>query len=186
VKYYLLLIIISQTIFGFESSAQKKFFTRTGQVVFFSKAPLEDIKAVNKQASCVYDAGSNRIVAKVLIKAFEFDKSLMQKHFNENYLESDKYPKASFKGKINVDDKLNFEKDLDRQLEFEGNLTIHGITKKIKGPFNFSIKKGVMSIQCNFYIQLKDYEIKIPTTVINNISGKVKIDVNLKMHELKK
>ncbi len=166
-------------------SAQKKFFTRTGKVVFFSKAPLENIEAVNKQASCIYDATANKIVAKVLIKAFEFDKALMQKHFNENYLESDKYPKASFKGKIKDAENINFDTNWNRNLQFEGDLTIHGVTKSIESPFEISMKNGQMKISCIFYVAIKDYEIKIPSTVINNIAEKVKIIVNLEMNELK-
>lgn len=184
-KYFLLFILTCLLTINVDLKAQKKFFTRSGKVVFFSKAPLEDIKAVNKQVSCIYDVEANRIVSKVLIKAFEFDKSLMQKHFNENYLESDKYPKASFKGKINSTGKLDFEKNWNKTLEFEGDLTIHGITKKIKSPFEITIKNGVMDANCIFFIQLKDYEIQIPSTVINNISEKVKIVINLKMNELK-
>ncbi len=182
---YIFFIFIFCAFIGSNLGAQKKFFTRTGKVVFFSKAPLEDIKAINKQASCVYDAATNKIVAKVLIKAFEFDKALMQKHFNENYLESDKYPKASFKGKIKDAENLNFNEDWNKSLEFEGDLTIHGITKSIKSPFEISMKNGQMKISCNFYVALKDYEIKIPSTVINNVAETVKINVDLEMYELK-
>ena len=182
---YIFFVFICSVFIGSNLRAQKKFFTRTGKVVFFSKAPLEDIEAVNKQASCVYDVTSNKIVAKVLIKAFEFDKTLMQKHFNENYLESDKYPKASFKGKIKDAENLNFEENWNKNLEFEGDLTIHGITKSIKSPFEISMKNGQIKISCTFYVALKDYEIKIPSTVINNVAKKVKINVNLEMYELK-
>jgi polyisoprenoid-binding protein YceI len=140
---------------------------------------------VNNQVSCVFDANTNRIVAKVLVKAFEFDKALMQKHFNENYLESDKYPKASFKGKIKDAENINFGENWNKNLEFEGDLTIHGITRSIGSPVEISMKNGQMKINCIFYITLKDYEIKIPSTVINNVAEKVKISVNLEMYELK-
>ena len=165
--------------------AQKKFFTRVGQVVFFSKAPLEDIKAVNKHVSCVYDAATNKIIAKVLIKAFEFDKSLMQKHFNENYLESDKFPKASFKGKILNTENLNFNDNWSKELAFEGELNLHGVKKKIRNPVYVTLKDGKMKVKCTFHVLLKDYEIKVPSTVINNIAEKIKISVNLEMNELK-
>jgi len=91
------LIILLQTTSGI---GQIKLFTRTGKIVFISKAPIEDIKAVNNQLSCIYEIETNRLIATVSIKAFEFEKSLMQEHFNENYLESDKFPKAIFKGKL--------------------------------------------------------------------------------------
>ena len=178
VKQHLLLFILCIVAVG-NMAAQKKFFTRTGKVVFYSKAPLEDIKAVNNQVSCIYEVESNRIVAKVLIKAFKFDKALMQKHFNENYLESDKFPKASFKGKIVNTNSQDFNTNWNRNLEFDGNITIHGVTKKIKNPVQLSMKNGVMIVNCIFYVFLKDYEIKVPSTVINNVAEKVKIDVSL-------
>ena len=172
--------------FGNELSAQVKFFTRTGEVSFYSKATLENIKAINKQLSCIYDIKENRIVAKVLIKAFKFEKALMQEHFNENYLESDKYPKAIFKGKISESIKISGKTSWQKTVFIEGNLTIHGVTKPIKERVNLSLKEGEIVVKTTFYININDYEIDIPSTVMNNISEKVKITINFKMKQLKK
>lgn len=169
-----------------ELSAQLRFFTRTGEVSFYSKTPLEDIKAINKQLSCIYDINENRIVAKVLIKAFKFDKALMQEHFNENYLESDKYPKAIFKGKIAGGLKNSGKTNWQQTVFIEGKLTIHGVNKPIKEKVNLSLNEGELAVKTSFYINIKDYEIDIPSTVINNISEKVKITIDFKMKELKK
>ncbi len=165
-------------------SAQKKFFTRSGKVVFFSKAPIEDIKAVNNQVSCIFEIESNRIIANVLIKAFEFEKALMQQHFNENYLESDKFPKAIFKGKLLNIENLNFSTNWSKNIEFDGDLTIHGITKDLKSSALVNCNNGTLEVSTEFFILIKDYNIKIPSTVINNIAEKVQVKVSLKMNEL--
>jgi len=186
IKYSIILfylVIINQGIFV---SAQSKLFTRAGRVVFYSKAAIEDIKAVNNQVSCIYEVESNRLIANVLIKAFEFEKTLMQQHFNENYLESDKYPKASFKGKINEIQNLSFKSNWTKTLEFEGDLTLHGITKDLKSTAMVTCNNGSLTVAVEFYIFLKDYNIKIPSTVINNIAEKVQVKVNLKLDEFKK
>lgn len=165
--------------------SQTRLFTRTGKIEFYSKAPLEDIRAVNNQVSCIYDIEANRIVANVLIKAFEFEKALMQKHFNENYLESDKFPKASLKGKITNPEKIDINSNWTKDVDYEGDLTIHGITRKIKNQAQLTMKNNTLTINSVFYVNLKDYEIKIPSTVINNIAEKVKVEVNLILTEFK-
>jgi hypothetical protein len=166
-------------------NAQNKYYTRSGKIVFFSKAPIENIKAVNNQVSCIYEIESNRIVANVLISAFEFEKSLMQQHFNENYLESDKFPKATFKGKLlNIQD-IDFKSNWVKNTEFEGDLTIHGVGRKMKSPVNLKLENGVLYVSSEFYIALTDFNIKVPNTVINNIAEKINVKVNLKMDELK-
>ncbi len=183
---YSILFFLLFCFLGNKLEAQARFFTRTGEVSFYSKAPLEDIKAINKQLSCIYDINENRIIAKVLIKAFKFDKALMQEHFNENYLESDKYPKAIFKGKVLGNLKNHDKQNWQQSVFIEGSLTIHGVSRSIKEKANLSMNNGELSVKTVFYINISDYEIDIPSTVINNISEKVKISVNFKMKELKK
>jgi len=165
--------------------SQSKYYTRTGRILFYSKASIEDITAVNNQASCIYETKTNRLIANVLISAFEFEKSLMQKHFNENYLESEKFPKATFKGKLNDLHGINFVGTWSKIIEFEGDLSIHGITKQMKSNANIQFSNGVMSVSTEFYILLNDFNIKVPSTVINNISEKILVKVNFKLNELK-
>jgi len=185
IKNILIIICIIIQSGGFKIDAQNKFFTRSGKVVFYSKAPIEDIKAVNNQVSCIFEVESNRLIANVLIKAFEFEKALMQQHFNENYLESDKFPKATFKGKLLNMNNLNFNTNWSKNVEFEGDLTIHGITKSMTSAAIINCNDGILSVSTEFYILLKDYNIKIPSTVINNIAEKVQVKVSLKMTKLK-
>jgi polyisoprenoid-binding protein YceI len=109
----------------------------------------------------------------------------MQEHFNENYIESDKFPNATFKGKIiNLKD-INFEKNGTYKAMVEGDLTIHGITKKVKHQGTFEIKDGKISANAKFPIALKDYEIKIPNTVIKNIAEIVEVTVILSLEKIK-
>src|SRR4051812_6500282 len=93
------------------ASAQEKYFTRAGHISFHSETPVETILANNNQVTSILDAATGEMVFAVLIKGFEFEKALMQEHFNENYLESDKFPKAKFTGKILNFDKINLKKD---------------------------------------------------------------------------
>src|SRR3982750_2211619 len=97
-------IIISSLLLAMISIAafsQNRYFTKTGKVSFFSKASLENIEAHNKNAVSVFDRTTGQVEVSILMKAFEFEKALMEEHFNENYVESDKFPKSVFKGKIN-------------------------------------------------------------------------------------
>src|SRR5690606_29851446 len=104
-----------------------KYLTRSGKVTFFSSTPLEAIEAFNNEAASVMDAKTGDIVFQVPIRSFKFENALMQEHFNENYLESSKYPKAEFKGKITDINKVNFSKDGTYNVTSKGNLTIHGV-----------------------------------------------------------
>ena len=110
--------------------SSQNFISKTGEITFFSYAPIEDIKAINKKVSAAFNSQTNDIVFKLEIIDFNFKKKLMQEHFNENYLESDVYPNSSFEGKVyNINDSLTTVK---------GMLTIHGITNEItaNGTFN--------------------------------------------------
>src|SRR5438309_8290258 len=98
-------------ICGAALQAQDKFYTKSGKVEFFSKAPLEDISARNKTVSELLDAKTGDLQFSVLMKSFEFEKALMQDHFNSDYVESDKYPKAEFKGTILNNKEINYTKD---------------------------------------------------------------------------
>src|SRR5690349_11240226 len=103
----------------------EKLTSRTGHIWFFSSAPLENIEAHNYQASSALNTKTGDMAYSVLIKGFEFQKALMQTHFNENYMESEKYPNSTFKGKILDISKVNFNKKGTYPVNVEGDLTIH-------------------------------------------------------------
>jgi polyisoprenoid-binding protein YceI len=180
-----IIIIIIAGFLPLLISAQK-YTTKTGNISFYSYAPLENITAVNDQVNAALDISTGEFVVKALIKSFEFPKSLMQEHFNEDYLESDTYPNASFVGKVANIANFDFTKNGPVAVMVSGDLTIHGITKKIDANGTFEIKDGAISGYSKFTITLSDYNITIPSTVVNNISKTIDITVNLILNKLVK
>ena len=151
-------------------SAQR-YKSSTSYIRFFSDAPLEDIEAVNEGSSSIIDATTKAIVMVVPIKSFVFEKSLMQEHFNENYLESDKYPNATFKGKIQ-----EWDGSIGKfSSKATGTMEIHGVTQEVtlEGELEFDGKK--MNVNSTFVIKLKDYKVKIPKAVFYNIAEEVEV-----------
>ena len=113
------------------ATAQTKLFTKTGTISFKSKTALENIEAVNNKVLSVWETATGNIEFSLLIKGFEFDRALMQEHFNENYLESDKYPKAVFKGVVENSKNILLTANNNYPVNVTGALTMHGITKQI-------------------------------------------------------
>ncbi|MEP6712241.1 MAG: YceI family protein [Ferruginibacter sp.] len=161
----------------FKAPAQQKLFTKTGTVVFFSKAPVENIKAKNNKLLSVWDVATGQIEFSVLMKGFEFEKALMQEHFNENYVESDKYPKATFKGIVETPKNLFSGVDGNYSVVVNGTLTLHGITKPVMIPAKVQVNNKIISASAAFIILLTDYNIKIPAIVADNISNHIQITV---------
>ena len=159
--------------------AQSKLYSKDARVSFFSKTAMENIDAQNNKALCIWDTGSGQLEFSVLIKGFEFDRALMQEHFNENYMESDKFPKASFKGNMVTDKKLLLQANTNFTSQATGTLTIHGVSKQITVPVNFIIKNGKISSQVNFTVQPPDYKISIPAIVADKINKQIKISVSV-------
>ena len=119
------------------------------------------------------------------MKGFEFEKKLMQQHFNENYVESDKFPKGEFKGSIINNSDVNYTKDGSYTAKVKGKLTIHGITKDVETTGTVKVDGGKLDIASSFNILLSDYEIKIPAIVKDKISNSIKITVDCKLEPLK-
>lgn len=155
------------------------YMTRTGHIWFFSHSQMEDIEAHNYQASSALNTKTGEMVYSVLIKGFQFKKDLMRKHFNENYLHSEKYPKSTFSGKVLNIDKIDFSKNGKYEVEVEGDLMIHNITKKVKAPGTLEVKDGTISGKSKFKVRVKDYNIEIPALVKDNIAEVVDVNVDL-------
>jgi len=149
------------------------FLGNTGKISFFSETPIENITAVNDNVSAVFDASNNNLVFQLSITDFIFPNALMQEHFNENYLESDKYPNSTFSGIV-----TNLEND---NATVEGKLTIHGITNKITANGTFINNGDFISIIANLSVRLDDYRIKIPTIVMYKIAENIKINIDIKL-----
>ncbi|MCB9304015.1 MAG: YceI family protein [Lewinellaceae bacterium] len=183
-KKTLFLAVIA--ILAASAANAQKYFTREGKVSFFSDAPMEKIEALNTKATSVWDTESGKIEFAILIKAFQFEKALMQEHFNENYMESDKYPKATFKGQVVDMKKLNLSKDGEYPVTVKGELDMHGVTKSIEAPGKIIVKGGAVKATSSFEAAVADYNIEIPSVVREKIAKTVRIDVDVDYAELKK
>lgn len=159
-------------------SAQSKYFTRNANVVFDASGPLEEISANNSKVSSVIDANTGKIEFAVLIKSFVFDKALMQEHFNENYLESDKYPKSTFKGTITNISDISLSKKGTYTAKVTGKMTIHGVTKEVVATGPITVNGKSINLNATFNIKLSDYNIKVPALVKDKLSNEVKITVS--------
>ncbi|GAA4278611.1 hypothetical protein GCM10022259_33360 [Aquimarina mytili] len=164
-------------------SGQERFLTKQGYTSFFSSAPVEDIKADNNQVLSIIDTSTGTIAIAILMKSFMFEKSLMQEHFNENYVESDKYPKAKFKGQI-----LNFNSldQNEQEVTIDGNITIHGVTQKLETLAKITRTTDHISVQGSFPLKIADFNIKIPSVVVNNIAEIVEVSFALDHKPYKK
>ena len=156
------------------------FLTRQGVVEFFSSTPIEDIKAYNNQVSCVLNYETGTFAFQVPIKGFKFKNALMQEHFNENYLESDIYPKSIFKGVIEDWNSMAIN-DSTLNIRLVGELTIHGVTNKIEQNATIYRKNGNLVGKCKFIVFLEDYDVKIPKIVRQNIAESIEINVDVNL-----
>ncbi len=184
-KKSILTVII--TIFALNISyAQSKLFTRTGHISFASQAAVENIEAHNEQGTCILDTTNGDLAFSVQMRGFEFEKALMQEHFNENYVESDKFPKSTFKGTITNFDNVDMTKDGKYEVNVKGDLTIHGETKEVSSEGVLEVKGGIVKANSTFPITLSDYKINIPKAVIENIAKVIEIKVNLDLEPYNK
>jgi len=179
IKISVILVMITGNVFA------QKHLTKNGKISFFSDAPAEKIEAVNNQVNTSLNTTTGELVFNVLIKSFEFKNALMQEHFNANYLESDKFPSSTFKGIVTNLNEINFAKNGTYKVNVEGELTIHGITKKINQSGFFEVKDGKISANSKFNIALKDYDVKIPAKSIANISEVIEITANVSLEKVK-
>jgi polyisoprenoid-binding protein YceI len=153
------------------------YMTNTGEVSFFSKTPMEDIDAINKSVSSIINTATNEVAVQMRITNFVFPNKLMQEHFNENYLESEKFPSATFKGKIK--ESVNLTVPGTYAIEALGSATIHGVTRPIELKGSIVSTGNNLSLSCQFEIKLVDYQIKIPKIVFAKIAEVIKVSSKL-------
>ena len=179
----LVITIVCCFLFISNSNSQERFLTKNGAINFYSKAPMEDITADNNQVLSIIDATKGKMAISILMKSFMFKKALMQEHFNENYVESDKFPKATFKGYI-----LNFEtvNETEKKTQVKGILTIHGVSKEITIVANMKRMDGAILTEGEFVVNLDDYDVKIPAVVAKNIAKNIKVSFNFNHTPYKK
>lgn len=168
------------------AQAQGKFYTRDGYISFFSHTDVEDIDAHNRKVASVLDAETGQLEFAVLMKAFEFKKALMQEHFNENYVESNTYPKAQFKGKILDLSSVDFTTDGTYPVQVEGELTIKGVTKPLRTTGKIIVQGGMPQGVAAFTVKPADYNIQIPALVRKNIAEEIQVKVDMPYQPLTK
>jgi len=176
------LIIILAIIFSNSTFAQEKYLDKNGVVIFEASEKLfEEVKATNTTVTAIYDTATNQFAALALMKAFRFKNSLMEEHFNENYIESETYPKAKFKGTI-----LDFDpkKDLNENAstaKIKGILNIRGKEKEIETTLTIQKAGDTVAMQGEFIVTPEDFAIEIPNIVRNKIAKEVTVSLNFKL-----
>ena len=182
-KHLFLLCLISTYSLLVEAQVYK---STTSEVSFFSSAPLEDITALNKSTKAAINAKDSVFAIVITIKDFIFPNATMQSHFNENYLESEKYPNATFKGKIKGS--FNLKQNGVYNVKVDGILKIHGVEQKRVIAAKITVKDGMINTESDFMVKLENHKIKIPTAVFQNIAEEVKVTakINYVLNETKK
>lgn len=163
-------------------AAAQNFSTKTGKISFFSSTPLEDIKAASEKLMAIVVSKNGQMAFQVPIRSFTFAKGLMQEHFNENYMESDKYPYAKFKGTLNP--KIDLTKDGEYAVTADGTLSVHGVDKRRVIPGKIQVKDGKIRILSNFDVACVDHQIKIPTLVIKKVAEVINVNVDATLNPL--
>ncbi len=182
-KLVFTLLFIGVASFSF---AQEKYMTRNGNVSFIAEGVVKDgVQAKNDQAACVLNASSGEVVFQILIQSFQFEKALMQEHFNENYMESHKFPKAMLKGKINEWKSIDLSKNGDYKVTVTGDLTIHGVTKKVTENGKVEVRDGKVRLTSDFGVTLADYNIAIPKIVEDKIAKQAKVSLVMALEKTK-
>jgi polyisoprenoid-binding protein YceI len=180
--FFVCLCMMAVTLAG----AQNIYMTKTGKITFNSRAKSpEKVEADNNEVSSVFNTQSGEMVFAILVKSFHFASALMEEHFNENYVESNKYPKSTFKGKVSNLSSVNFLKDGVYPVNVEGDLTFHGVTKQVSPTGSLTIKAGKIVAVSKFQMKLKDFNVSIPSLVADKISQEIDIIVECN-YELKK
>ena len=172
---FLLLLI---TVFT-KADAQL-YTTKNGFVGFYSKTPLEDIVAENNQVFAVMDVSKKSVAFSMLMKSFVFKKELMQEHFNENYVKSDKYPKATFTGSFKED--IDVKKDGTYTLQISGTLTMHGVSKPFTTAVTVQVKNNVINTSSTFTLLPQDFNIDIPSIVKEKIASEIRVEVKASLN----
>jgi len=173
-----LFFIFTLLLFSHFTFAQR-YISKNGHIWFYSHTPVEDIEAHNRQVVSILDASTGSIQFSMLIKSFEFKIALMQEHFNENYMESDKHPKAGFKGIVKDIEKIDFNTDGEYPVEVSGDLLIHGVTKPVTTKGTITVAGSAITARAKFIVAPKDYDIKIPSVVENNIAKEIDVSVDV-------
>jgi polyisoprenoid-binding protein YceI len=172
-------ILIIAIVAIFTDLEAQKLISKNAHIWFYSHTPLEDIEAHNHQVVSILDPSAGVIQFSLLVRSFEFDRKLMEEHFNENYMESDSYPKASFKGKISNMKDINLKKEGSYTADITGDLTIHNVTRNFNGKATITVKGKTVSAKSDFVVRPEDYNIEIPKLVEDKIAKEMDVHVEV-------
>lgn len=184
IKSIILFLFICADCIAF---SQDKFFTRNAVINFDAEGVLKDVEkvaATNSSATCILDVSTGQMEWAVLIRGFQFENALMQEHFNENYMESHKFPKSVFKGKIKNMADINWKQDGQYPVTVVGKMTIHDVEKDIEAKGILSLKNGKIGLKSEFEVLASDYGVKIPSIVGSKVANKVRVSVNASLEKL--
>ena len=157
-------------------AGQDLYACKNAKISLYSSAPIEDIKAVSSIGTSVFNAATGELDFSVAIRSFQFDKSRMQEHFNENYMESEKYPRAIFKGKIN--EHVDVTKNGSYAVTATGVFEAHGVKQSRTIPGKITVNNGVVSMTSQFMVKCADHHIEIPTIVFHHIAESIQVNVS--------
>jgi polyisoprenoid-binding protein YceI len=166
------------------SIAQTVFLATGGKVSFFSETKAENIDATTSSMTSVLNTSTGDIVFTVPMRTFKFKKSLMEEHFNEKYVESEKYPKSVFKARVN--EKIDWTKNGVYNITATGTFDLHGVTKEVTEKGKITINEGKILLECNFQVSLKDYNIQVPSIVSSVIADLIDVKMSCTYQPYKK
>ena len=182
-RHLLIYLFLLNTGSLFSQDKVNPFITRNGTVEFLSETPVETIYSKNNYVSCAFDPNNGDLVFQINIISFKFKKALMQEHFHEKYMETDRYPRSTFVGRIENwnPDMLNSNKDYN--VKAKGVILIHGIEKEIEADGRLIVDNDKVSMLSNFNVRLDDFNIKVPKLVAKNIAETISIDLNINLFQ---
>ncbi|MDO3628456.1 YceI family protein [Mucilaginibacter sp. BT774] len=168
--------IILLTLFNITKTDQDLYTCKNARITLFSKALIEDIKATTSTGVSVFNAETGELNFSALISAFQFEKAFMQQHFNSDYMESDKFPRAIFKGKMQ--EHIDLTRDGIYPVSVVGELTVHGVTQKRTIQGSVTIRNGIISMASEFMVKCADHHIDIPQILFYHIAESIKVTVS--------
>jgi len=181
------LLILSTLLATFVSVSAQKYMTRTGHIHFKSNAKVDDgVEAHNNEVGIVINGETGEIAIQLLVKGFHFEKALMEEHFNENYMESVKFPKSTFKGTIVDFNKIDKTKNGTHTVKVTGTMLIHGVENPVTQTGTIEIKDGKIYLKSKFKIACADYKIEIPSLVADKVAKEMDVDIDAVVEPIKK
>lgn len=179
-------IIIALLLIGFQAIKAQNYMTKEGSIALYAETPLLIIDGKTQSAGSILNGTTGEVAATVLLTSFKFKEALLEEHFNENYVESHKFPKSQFKGKITNWSSVNISKDGTYPITIEGDLTMHGETRPLKSTGTIVVAGGKVSASTEFLVSLENYKIKVEESYKDRIPDKIKLTLKFNYTKMEK